>query len=81
MKEGILTKFKTNRVLCNIIKEIRWSTLKERVLMEYSPKTVEIFPKREEKGLTKAPEKVIFCDTPNRSAKLNVRKDNNEFQL
>jgi hypothetical protein len=53
--------------------------------MESSPKTAEIFPKGEEEGereeLTEAPEKVIFCDTPNRSAKLNARKDNSEFQL
>jgi hypothetical protein len=49
--------------------------------MGSSPKTVEIFTKGEEEELTKAPKKVIFCDTPNRSAKLNARKDNNEFQL
>jgi hypothetical protein len=81
INEGIITKFKTNRVLCNTIKEIGLSTLKEGVLIESSPNTVEIFPKREEEELTKAPEKVRFCDTPNRSAKLNARKDNTEFQL
>jgi hypothetical protein len=69
MNEGIITKFSTNRILCNIIKEIRQSTVKERVLMESSRKTVEIFPKggreKEWEKVTKAPEKVILCDTLN----------------